>query len=37
MYHSDFHWKKNILPSKFEKILWSNKFLKVPPSRNYFA
>jgi hypothetical protein len=27
---------KNILPSKFEKILWSNKFLKVPPCRNYF-
>jgi hypothetical protein len=29
--------KKNILPSNFEKILWSIKFLKVLPSRNYFA
>jgi hypothetical protein len=29
--------KKNILPSNFEKILWSNKFLKVPPCRNYFV
>jgi hypothetical protein len=28
--------KKNILPSNFEKILWSNKFLKVPPCRNDF-
>jgi hypothetical protein len=28
--------KKNILPSNFEKILLSNKFLKVPPCRNYF-
>jgi hypothetical protein len=28
--------KKNILPSNFEKILWSNKFLKVPPCKNYF-
>jgi hypothetical protein len=37
MYHLDFHLKKNILPSNFEKILWNNKFLKVPPSRNYFA
>jgi hypothetical protein len=37
MYHLDFHLKKNILPSNFEKILWSNKFLKVPPSRIYFA
>jgi hypothetical protein len=26
----DFHLKKKILPSNFEKILWSNKFLKVP-------
>jgi hypothetical protein len=36
IYRLDFHLKKNILPSKFEKILWSNKFLKVPPCRNYF-
>jgi hypothetical protein len=36
IYHLDFHLKKNILPSNFEKILWSNKFLKVPPWRNYF-
>jgi hypothetical protein len=35
--HLDFYWKKKILPSNFEKILWSNnKFLKVPPCRNYF-
>src|SRR5450759_446709 len=27
---------KKMLPSDFEKILRSNKFLKVPPSRNYF-
>jgi hypothetical protein len=31
IYHLDFHLMKNILPSIFEKILWSNKFLKVPP------
>jgi hypothetical protein len=30
IYHLDFHLKKNILPSNFEKILWSNKFLKYP-------
>jgi hypothetical protein len=36
IYHLDFHLKKNILPSNFEKILWRNKFLKVPPCRNYF-
>jgi hypothetical protein len=36
IYHLDFHLKKSILPSNFEKILWSNKFLKVPPCRNYF-
>jgi hypothetical protein len=36
IYHLDFHLKKNILPLNFEKILWSNKFLKVPPCRNYF-
>jgi hypothetical protein len=28
--------KKKILPSNFEKILWSNNFFKVPPCRNYF-
>jgi hypothetical protein len=28
--------KKKILPSNFEKILWNNKFVKVPPCRNYF-
>jgi hypothetical protein len=33
IYHLDFHLKKNILPSNFEKILWSNKFLKVPVCR----
>jgi hypothetical protein len=36
IYHLDFQLKKKILPSNFEKILWSNKFLKVPPCRNYF-
>jgi hypothetical protein len=36
IYCLDFHLKKNILPSNFEKILWSNNFLKVPPCRNYF-
>jgi hypothetical protein len=30
IYCLDFHLKKNILPSNFEKIPWSNKFLKVP-------
>jgi hypothetical protein len=35
-YLLNFHMKKNILPSNFEKILWSNKFLKVPPCRNDF-
>jgi hypothetical protein len=29
IYCLDFHLKKKILPSNFEKILWSNKFLKV--------
>jgi hypothetical protein len=29
-YRLYFHLKKKILPSNFEKILWSNKFLKVP-------
>jgi hypothetical protein len=33
---SDFHLKKKILPLNFEKLLWSNKFMKVPPCRNYF-
>jgi hypothetical protein len=27
--------KKKILPSNLEKIVWSNKFLKLP-RRNYF-
>jgi hypothetical protein len=36
IYHSDVYLKKKILPSNFEKILWSNKILKVPPCRNYF-
>jgi hypothetical protein len=36
IYHFDFQLKKKILPSNFEKILWSNKFLKVPLCRNYF-
>jgi hypothetical protein len=31
IYHLDFSLKKKILPSYFEKIQWSNKFLKVPP------
>jgi hypothetical protein len=31
----DFHLKKKILPSNFEKILLSNKFLKVPPCKDY--
>jgi hypothetical protein len=30
IYRLDFYLKKNILPSNFEKIPWSNKFLKVP-------
>jgi hypothetical protein len=30
-----FHLKKKILPSNFEKIIWSNKFPKVPPYRIY--
>jgi hypothetical protein len=28
--------KKIFLPSNFEKILWSNKFLKVTPRRDLF-
>jgi hypothetical protein len=36
IYHLDFHLKKFFLPSKFEKILWSNKVMKVFPCRNYF-
>jgi hypothetical protein len=36
IYLLDFHLKEKILPSIFEKILWSNKFLKVPSCRNYF-
>jgi hypothetical protein len=34
IYNLDFHLKKIFLPSNFENILWSNKFLKVPPCRN---
>jgi hypothetical protein len=34
VYYLDFYFKKIFLPSNFEKILWSNKFLKVPPCRN---
>jgi hypothetical protein len=30
IYLFNFHLKKKILPSNFEKILWDNKFLKVP-------
>jgi hypothetical protein len=30
IYCLDLHLKKKILPSNFEKNLWSNKFLKVP-------
>jgi hypothetical protein len=37
IYHLDFQLKKNILPSNIEKILWNNKFLKVPSCRNYFV
>jgi hypothetical protein len=36
IYRLDFHLKKIFLPSISEKILWSNKFLKVPPCRDYF-
>jgi hypothetical protein len=36
MYYLDFHLKKKILPSNFEKILWYNKFLKVPLCRHVF-
>jgi hypothetical protein len=24
------------LPSNFEKILWNNKFLMIPPCRNFY-
>jgi hypothetical protein len=34
IYRLDSQLKKNILPSNFEKILWSSKFLKVLPCRN---
>jgi hypothetical protein len=30
IYYLDFHLKKKMLPSNFEKILWSHKFLKYP-------
>jgi hypothetical protein len=30
MYQLDFHLKKKILPSNFEKILWSNSFSRDP-------
>jgi hypothetical protein len=36
IYRLDFHLKKNILPSNFETMLWSNKFLKLPHCRTYF-
>jgi hypothetical protein len=36
IYHLDLYLKKKTLPSNFGNILWSNKFLKVPPCRNYF-
>jgi hypothetical protein len=36
IYCLDFYLKKKFLPSIFEKILWSNKFLKVPSCRNDF-
>jgi hypothetical protein len=36
IYHLDFLLKKKILPSIFEKILWSIKFLKVPSCWNCF-
>jgi hypothetical protein len=32
----DFYLKKKSLPSNLDKILWSNKFLRVPSCRNYF-
>ena len=31
-----FPFEKKILPSNFEKILWSNKFFKVYACRKYF-
>jgi hypothetical protein len=31
IYRLDFYLMKNIFPLNFEKILWSNKFLKVTP------
>jgi hypothetical protein len=37
IYHLHFHLKKKTLPSNFEKILWSSKFLKVPHCGNYFV
>jgi hypothetical protein len=37
IYRLDFHLEKDILPSNFEKILWRNKFFKVPTCRNYFV
>ena len=36
IYYLDFYLKKNFLPSNFEKILWSTKFLKVPPCKTFF-
>ena len=35
IYCLDFYLKKIISPSSFEKILWNNKFLKVPTCWNY--
>jgi hypothetical protein len=37
IYYLDFHLKNKILPSNFEKILWSNKFLKVPLVEFFFC
>jgi hypothetical protein len=36
IYFLDFYLKNIFLPSNFEKILWSNKFLKVTPRRDLF-
>jgi hypothetical protein len=35
IYCLNYYLKNNFLPSNFEKILWSSKFLKMPPSRSY--
>jgi hypothetical protein len=36
IYLLDFYLNQIFLPSSSKKILWSNKFLKVLPYRNYF-